>query len=67
MEQVENSMLINRDYHTRKVICRCGECTGPIFEQDDYWEFEDKNVCEGCIDGYIEDYLREHRRCEYGS
>lgn len=61
MEQIENSMLIDRDYHTRKVICRCEQCSGEIYEQDDFYDFDGEIVCEGCIDSYIAD----HRRCEY--
>ena len=61
-EQIENSMLIDRDYHTRKVICRCDQCSGEIYEQDDFYDFDGEIVCEGCIDSYIAD----HRRCEYG-
>lgn len=65
-EMIENRMVCESDYHTRKVICRCEHCSGEIYEQDDFYDFNGEIVCQGCIDGYIDDYLREHRRCEYG-
>ena len=61
-EQIENSMVVDRDYHTRKVICMCDQCGGNIYEQDDHYIFGNETVCEGCIDGYIAD----HRGYGYG-
>lgn len=60
-EQIENRMVVGNDYHVRKVICRCDQCGGEIYEQDDFYDFDGDIVCEGCIDTYI----AEHRRCEY--
>lgn len=65
-EIVENNMLRNNDYHVRRVVCLCELCSGEIYEQDDFYDFDGEIVCQGCIDSYIDDYLREHRRCEYG-
>lgn len=65
-EQIENSMVVEHDYHIRKTICLCEQCSGPIYEDDDFYDFDGEIVCQYCIDSYIDDYLREHRRCEYG-
>lgn len=65
-EMIENRMVCESDYHIRKVICRCNQCSGEIYEQDDFYDFDGEIVCKGCIDSHINDYLSEHRRCEYG-
>lgn len=65
-EQIENRMVVEHDYHRRKVVCLCDQCIEPIYEDDDFYDFDGEIVCQGCIDGYIDDYLREHMRCEYG-
>lgn len=54
-------MVYMGDYHIRKMICRCDQCSGEIYEQDDFYDFDGEIVCEGCFDTYIAD----HRRCEY--
>lgn len=61
-EQIENRMVVDSDYHIRKTVCLCDQCCGPIYEDDDFYDFDGDIVCEGCIDSYIAD----HRRCEYG-
>ena len=61
-EQIENSMVVEHDYHRRKTICLCDQCSCPIYEDDDFYDFDGDIVCYGCIDSYIAD----HRRCEYG-
>ena len=64
-EQIENRMVVDSDYHIRKKVCLCDQCSDPIYEDDDFYDFDGEIVCQGCIDRYIDDYLREHRRCEY--
>ena len=61
-EQIENSMVVDYDYHIRKTVCLCDQCSGSIYEDDDFYDFDGDIVCEGCINNYIAD----HRRCEYG-
>lgn len=60
-ERIENHMVVDSDYHIRKMICLCGQCGGNIYEQEDFYDFYGDIVCEACMPGYI----KEHRRCQY--
>ena len=47
-EQIENRMVVDSDYHIRKTVCLCDQCSGPIYEDDDFYDFlvsgEDSSV-----------------------
>lgn len=56
-EQIENAMVVAVDYHTRRIINQCDLCGGSIYEEDDFYCFDNEIVCESCIDAFV----KEHR------
>ena len=59
-EQIENRMVVDSDYHIRKTVCLCDQCSGPIYEDDDFYDF----------DGFVlqeEDFRNLRRTGYYGT
>lgn len=56
MEQIENHMVVDACWEpiiNRKRICFCLECEKPIYEDDDYYDFDGDVVCESCMEDFV--------------
>jgi hypothetical protein len=42
-----------------KIFAMCDYCDGEIYEGEDYYAIDDKNICVGCLRDFASDYFAD--------
>lgn len=58
-EQIENRMVVDSEWKKPyRVVARCNECNGDIYQGEYFFDINGDTVCESCIRDYVKDNFR---------
>lgn len=59
MNRIENRMVEDSERkRPYKVVARCTECEGEIYQGEYFYDFNGDAVCESCKDHYVKENFR---------